>query len=166
MKGMLLYADLPANGTFPKTDTANSANAKDLGLLYNAYIADPRVFSCPSKPIAASTLYVIQRSTGGVSNLNIADTSYGYDSRHGVTDAMAAILGDKRTSGTVSDNHGPQAGGNIVIGAGTVEYRDSEKNSVGDGVVDPDIFTAGPAYGSASTPGTLSFEQDGFIDNQ
>jgi prepilin-type N-terminal cleavage/methylation domain-containing protein len=166
MKGMFLYADLPANGTFPKTDTTNDANARDLGLLYNAYIADPRAFSCPSKPIANATLFNIQRSTGGVSNLDIADTSYGYDSRHSLTDALAAILGDKSSTGKLSDNHGLQAGGNVVIGAGTVEYRDTIKNPVGDGVFDPDIFSAGPAYGSAATPGSLSFEQDGDIENQ
>jgi prepilin-type N-terminal cleavage/methylation domain-containing protein len=164
-KAMFMYSDVPANGTFPKTDSANNANCADLGLLFNAYVMDPRVFSCPSKPVGTAVLNGITRSTGGVSNLTATDTSYGYDSRHSPTDAMAAILGDRSTAGKLSNNHGPQAGGNVVIGAGTVEYRDSIKNPVGDGVFDPDIFSSSTTYGQAPTPGSLSFEQDGDIVN-
>jgi prepilin-type N-terminal cleavage/methylation domain-containing protein len=166
VKACFMYADVPANGTFPKTDATNQANAKDMGLLFNAYIMDPRVFSCPSKPIAGGNLNKIERSVAGVSNLDIKDTSYGYDARHGPTDAMAAILGDKKVSGTVSDNHGPQAGGNIAIGSGTVEFRDSCKNPVGDKVTDLNIFNADVEPGAVVEPGNLTFEQDGDIENK
>jgi Tfp pilus assembly protein PilE len=61
-KAMFMYADVPSNGTFPTTSTekddpfACEAPLAAWGLLYNKFVADPRVFSCPSRPTPAKDL--------------------------------------------------------------------------------------------------------------
>src|SRR3982750_386798 len=54
-KASFMYADVPANGLFPTRGTKDDPyNDKKpllaLNLLYNRFIADPRVFVCPSSP--------------------------------------------------------------------------------------------------------------------
>lgn len=54
-KAMFMYADVPSNGLFPTRAAAGDPYADDkpllaLNLLYNKYVADPRVFACPESP--------------------------------------------------------------------------------------------------------------------
>lgn len=119
-KAMFMYSDVPANGTFPcaSSDPDTADPLLSLGLLYNKYVADPKVFSCPSKPVPPAALAAMV--PGGP-----VATSYGYDPHHGPDDAIAAIASDWKGAGQNSDNHGPNVGQNVMIGAGTIEYMES-----------------------------------------
>ncbi len=149
-KAMYMYADLPANsGIFPTTATGtdpfanNSDGEKALSFLYRRYIADPRVFSCPSKPLASTDLqkFVTYDKDNQAPDSNFK-CSYGYDSGHSATDAVAAILSDSSGSGTDnSKNHGQDAeskglGQNVLIGAGTVEWMAQPTHPVGENKLD------------------------------
>jgi len=179
-KAMYMYADVPANGVFPTQDTTGvpmadaSEPMKSLNLLYKAYIQDPRVFSCPSKPVASSKLQEIQQYVAGTawSTCNMTDLycSYGYDPGHSSNDAVAAIAADKKGTSPngVSDNHGVGLGGNVLIGAGTIEYRDSKVNMLGTDttgakLIDPDIYNLDSSIGSTTG---LTRDLDGNIRQQ
>jgi len=134
-KAMFMYADVPANSKFPETD---GTALESWGLLYNKYVADPRVFSCPSKPTPAKEL----QAWAPLETVPIT-CNYAYDKLHGPNDAVAAIAADKKGSSNNSDNHGLDAGQNVLIGAGTVEFRDTIINRVGNNEQDDDIYAGG-----------------------
>jgi prepilin-type N-terminal cleavage/methylation domain-containing protein len=155
-KALYMYADTPANAMFatngPAGDPRNGDPMQSLNLVYGAYIQDPRVFSCPSKPVSPAALQKIKAFPPGGDML----TSFGYDPGHGVYDTLAAIMADKiGAAGANSDNHGLNAGQNMLIGSGTVEFRDSPVNFVGDSKQDDSIYT--------NDSGTIPPELDGFI---
>ena len=135
-KAMFMYADVPANkGMFPNM---SDDPTHSLSLLYNQYIVDPRVFSCPSTPPDMTKL------TGWKPGQPMSRdmSSYGYDPSHSPNDAVAMIAADKSTAGKNSDNHGKNAGQNVLIGQGTIEFRDTVVNNLipsGEGS-DPDIY--------------------------
>jgi prepilin-type N-terminal cleavage/methylation domain-containing protein len=175
-KACYMYADVPANGSFPTMSTTAgdpfavpASPMESLNLLYRSYVADPKVFSCPSKPVGPSLLQAIKPTkdgalTDGGASMLAAAISYGYDPGHGPNDAIAAIAADKKGVGTNSDNHGSGQGQNVLIGAGTVEFRDSPKNplgadSGGTAMLDDSIFE-GPTFGS---PAEYTREMEGFI---
>ena len=116
-----MYADVPANNVFPTRGTtadrfADTQPMTALGLLYNKYVADPRVFSCPSHPVDPKLLEVLKPGGAVVS-------SYAYDPGHGPKDNPGTvILGDMKGSGRNSDNRGNSAGQNIVTVAGSSEW--------------------------------------------
>jgi len=145
-KAMYMYADVPANGIFPCEGTLwNADGDENLGLLYRGYIMDPKVFSCPSKPTSPALLNVIVASKAGVGiNAQAMKTGYGYDAGHTPNDAMAAIVADRPSGKANSRNHGGAtgsgAGQNVLIGAGTVEFMDGVKRSLGDNVTELSIF--------------------------
>ena len=174
-KAMYMYADVPANGIFPSqsagaigTDLPGKPICA-LNLLYKAYIQDIRVFSCPSKPISPGRLMAIKEYKAGDAwpeDMTKDDCSYEYDPGHSPNDAVAAIAADKKgvTTRGVSDNHGSGLGGNVLIGAGTIEYRDTKVNLLGTDnagveVKDGDIY--GP---NESDPG-MTRSMDGYIRN-
>jgi len=155
-KALYLYADTPANVMFatdgPSGDPRNGDPMKSLNLLYQAYIQDPRVFSCPSKPVPPAALQKIVSFPPGGDMLS----SYGYDPGHGVYDIQAALMADKIGSGGAnSDNHGLGAGQNILIGSGTVEFRDSPVNFIGNNMQDDSIYT--------DDSGSIPAEMDGNV---
>jgi len=124
-KAMYMYADVPANAVFPcaSRDPDTSDPMVSLGLLYNNYVADPRVFSCPSKPIPPATLAAL------VPNGRVM-SSYGYDPAHGPNDAVAAIAADWKVAGENSDNHGANTGQNVLMGAGTIEFMEKASREI------------------------------------
>ncbi len=148
-KACFMYADVPSNaGLYPSKGTHNAANNMlALNLLYKGYIADARVFSCPSYPIGPAKLAAIPDTTGGTKApaMVAADTNYGYDSRHSQNDATAGLAADSSVAGANSNNHGANAGQNILFGGGSVEFRDSVKINHGDGVIDDDIYAVNAA---------------------
>jgi prepilin-type N-terminal cleavage/methylation domain-containing protein len=155
-KALYMYADSPSNNTFatngPVGDPRGGNPMESLNLLFNGYIQDPRVFSCPSKPISPSLLQKIASFPPGGDMVS----SFGYDPGHGVYDTQAAIMADKiGVAGANSDNHGLNAGQNMLIGSGTVEFRDSPVNYVGNNMQDDSIYT--------DDSGTITPELDGFV---
>jgi prepilin-type N-terminal cleavage/methylation domain-containing protein len=147
-KAMFMYSDVPANGTFPQQ---NSKAGESWGLLYNKYVVDNRCFSCPSKPTPPADLQAWKPLDPVPTTCN-----YGYDYRHSPNDAVAPIAADMKTASTNSDNHGKDAGQNVMIGAGTIEFHDSPKCYFGDQKYDDDIFN-GPSSNCDLT-------QDGYIE--
>jgi hypothetical protein len=152
-KAMFMYSDVPSNGTFPcaGSDKEIADPMLSLGLLYNKYVADPKVFSCPSNPIPASALAAI--TPGGR-----VTSSYGYDPAHGPNDAVAAIASDWKGAGENSDNHGPNAGQNVMIGAGTIEFMESASRRL------PDIEVGKKRFDNIfQRDSELERQDDGFI---
>jgi hypothetical protein len=158
-----LYADEPANGRFPTLSTTADRFADPnpmgaLSLLYRDYVQDPKVFSCPDRRTAQQLLH-FQKLTPTVKGhlapggtyLTAASCSYGYDPGHKPDDAVAAIAADKKGTQGNSDNHGANAGQNVLIGSGAVEFRDTAKNFLRGGLdgktpeEDPDIYSPNPA---------------------
>jgi prepilin-type N-terminal cleavage/methylation domain-containing protein len=151
---MDMYADVPANGCYPTTATSGDPFADKnamsaLNLLYKAYVQDPRVFSCPSKPVPPSTVCRIV-TPGDPSPA--PESSYGYDPGHGKLgeagepdDGPAAVMADKKGAGKNSDNHGANTGQNVALANGNVEFRYSVINLLGNdangkALQDDDIF--------------------------
>ena len=151
-KAMFLYADVPANFLFPTKDgtganqyAVSGSTAKSMQLLYRSYVADPKCFSCPSKPISGGILQALQPAGG--TPWDLYSTSYSYDPGHGHDDVMTAIAADHKGVFANSDNHGINAGQNVMVGEGTIVFLDSPANFLGTDVtgasiVDTDIFSA------------------------
>lgn len=141
-KAMYMYADVPANKNFPTTSTTTDPFAVQGSTLPSQqilldYIGSPILFSCPCKPLPRNQIMNIRRSGTMIS-------SYSYDPGHGPNDADPAIMADKKGTGANSDNHGAGAGQNVLIGAGTVEFRETVVNPLPGGLKDTDIFQLDP----------------------
>jgi prepilin-type N-terminal cleavage/methylation domain-containing protein len=174
-RALHIYGDQPGNGCFPTMSTTpgdpmadDSRPMESLNLLYRGYIVDPKVFSCPSRPVAPSALQAIvptkdgHLSDGGAA-MAAANIAYGYDPGHGVSDVMAAIAADKKGAGANSDNHGAGQGQNILVGGGSVEFRDSPRimfgaDTSGAPMSDPSIYTK-----DFGAPAEFTREMDGYV---
>jgi prepilin-type N-terminal cleavage/methylation domain-containing protein len=155
LTAMYMYMDSPSNaGTMPTNASGtdpyahSGATAEGLNRLYRNYINDPRIFSCPSKPVAPTVIQNIggwptdggtAPTTGNV--MDAASTSYAYDPGHGSNvSSMVGVLADKPQGSVNSNNHGRAAGQNVGFGT-SVEFREGVKNPLGEGREDPNIFT-------------------------
>ena len=152
-KALIMYSDVPSYATFP-TDTrgARGHPLPSLGILYGDYVTDYRVFSCPAKS-TVNELKSLGRTVGATPSpnpLNATMTHYGYDpgnkgtgfKPHSPADTMTVVAADFTAAGANSDNHGPNAGQNVLLAVGSVEWRDGIANSDAgskDPRVDPDI---------------------------
>lgn len=147
---MFMYADVPANGgMFPTCSTTKDPFAAGdgvtaLNLLYRGYVNDPKVFSCPSNPRAPSNLKTIVPTVNGRFQLPLIPTSLGYDPGHNSQDKGVAIASDQPENSANSDNHGPNAGQNVLLGGGEVEWRSVPENVLPDGSRDGNIFGLNP----------------------
>jgi hypothetical protein len=110
-----------------------------LNLLYDIHIPDARVFACPSK--MTSTTGINKASRNALSpNLGGLDESpgcsYGYDSGHTPTHAMAAIAADAGhgTTGAKEDNSRNHRGDgqNVAMATGSVSWHDSGERDLGE----------------------------------
>ncbi|MBI3831136.1 MAG: prepilin-type N-terminal cleavage/methylation domain-containing protein [Planctomycetes bacterium] len=155
-KSCAMYADQPSNyGKFP--DEATSLKA--LNLLYDVYVKDARVFSCPSNPSLDVLLSSsgVATSTAGT-NLNNTMTKYGFQKAQVPTRAVAGLAADFGSGppGNNSTNHGKSgtegAGQNFLIVSGSVEFLDTTKRAISQGP--DDIF--------ADDSGTVG-DDDAFI---
>jgi hypothetical protein len=134
-----LYSDATPNlGLFPvyvaATDHTNESGDGHttngllaIAQLFDAYVKDHRVYSCPSRSSATSQLVRYQAPTPTTIT---GYTYYGYDPGHSPTHATAGVFGDM--GALHLDNHGNSTnhgydgpGQNIAIGAGSVEWWDS-----------------------------------------
>ncbi len=156
-KGLALYAEVPAWACFP----TNKLNARgdpltSFGILYRDYVADFRIFSCASKPTIAqlSTLTPVIAGTPAATPLNATMTHYGYDpgnqgtknSPHTTSESMAVVAADMQGTSNNSDNHGPNAGQNCLLAAGSVEWRDTNQSIIATGsptITDTNIYADG-----------------------
>lgn len=162
-KALYMYCDVPASGMWPTCSTtsepfdwlADKNPMHALNLLYKAYVQDPRVFSCPSRPVPLAELRKMTQYSAGDSWthrqwMTPAQCSYGYDPGHSPNDQRAAIMADKKGAGKNSDNHGSNAGQNVLLADGSVEFRETPvnlllPNAAGQPQQDDDIFGLNPA---------------------
>ena len=151
-----LYSDASPNlGKFPMAVASSpSTDAEGAGgyitkgqiavsQLYDAYVKDHRVFSCPSKSTNTSILVRYQAPTEPTVT---GYTYYGYDPGHTPVHATAGVFGDLGTTHATnvsnSTNHGSDGPGqNVAIGAGSVEWWDAAstratKNANGSATTD------------------------------
>ena len=125
-----LYADsAPNQGMFPIYGTdANANGLKALNLLYNGYIKDHRVFSCPGNPTKTDGIPAFNGNQAAMPMwLMPEQTQYGYDPGHRREHATAGVVADFSDDPTRnSANHGAgRPGQNVAIGAGSVEWTES-----------------------------------------
>ena len=158
-KGLALYAEVPAWACFPTNKLAplRGDPLPSFGILYRDYVADYRIFSCASKPTIAqlATLSPVIGGSVAATPLSAAMTHYGYDpgnqgtknAPHTTSESMAVVAADiQGSSGKNSDNHGPNAGQNCLLAAGSVEWRETNVSIIASGtptVTDTDIYSDG-----------------------
>jgi type II secretory pathway pseudopilin PulG len=165
-----IYADVPAHGAYPTYGGSPGSGAKDarlaLNKLFNNYISDYRLFSCPNAPtlgrLEKLSPWNDKANTPGTYPLTVESSGYGYDQRHTPSHSMAAIASDTPNGGLnnaagVPNNHGVNAGHNVLIGSGSVEFITTPSRAVGDGLSDPNIF-------ENNVSEKLKLESDGFIE--
>lgn len=133
-----LYSDAGPNlGLFPMYgDDPNANGLKSLNLLYNGYVKDHRVFSCPSAstPTVRIPLFTGDPATMA-SWMSPQHTNYGYDPGHMPSHATVGVVADFSDDPLKnSPNHGSdRPGQNVAIGAGSVEWRASPEGIYTDG---------------------------------
>lgn len=153
------------DGIFPTrakkdADKYTSGDAQEaLNLLYRQYTDDVRIFSCPANPVAKTLLEsVLPSSATGWPAAGAAfkespagaagnSTSYGYSPGHDSGNSRVVILADHQGAGPKgnSDNHGKDAGQNVLSAGGAVTFMAEKTNQLGRDdtgavVVDSDIF--------------------------
>jgi len=154
-KGMSMYYEIASNTCFPTDILPGPGNPMpSLGILYRDFVSDYRIFSCASKP-TLTDLVKLGPTIGPVpaaTPLSAVMTRYGYDPGnkgtnglpHTPNDSVAVIVADIVGAGANSDNHGPNAGQNCLLGGGSVEWRDKCDFVVASGAVavsDNSIFS-------------------------
>lgn len=101
--------------------TTPATELNSLGLLYNQYITDRKIFRCPSDSGVKE-----ENNLGltGSTTCTVSTCSYGYDDNHTAADDPGVVLAaDTRGSGTAnSDNHN-LAGQNVLYLDGHVEWK-------------------------------------------
>lgn len=138
-KSCSLYADHPTN--YGKMPDDGSSALFSLNLLYDGYVKDPRVFSCPSTPTLEKLVGGTGVATAEVGpNLDTTMTKYGFQRGQIPTrgvGGLAADFGAGPVAGN-SQNHGKTGtaglGQNFLVVSGTVEFLDvtTRKTSNGD----------------------------------
>ncbi|HLX61901.1 MAG TPA: DUF1559 domain-containing protein [Planctomycetota bacterium] len=144
----------------PGKDQYSGDAQEALNLLYRQYTDDVRIFSCPSKPLSAAMLSQILPCTAkgwpntpGTSFKQAApgtegmSTSYGYSPGHNSSQKRVVIMADRQGIGPKgnSDNHGNDAGQNILFAGGAALFANEKKNQIpkddgGAEVTDSDIY--------------------------
>jgi prepilin-type N-terminal cleavage/methylation domain-containing protein len=153
LTAMYMYSDSPDSGGYlptlgSKSDSFDQkqTSSQALHLLYRQYVNDPRIFACPKdpkrpQPARLQELATTQNGRLPAQPMTPADTSYSYDPGHSTNiSSMVALIADDRGARENSDNHGPNQGQNVGFGA-SVEFRESPRNTLGEGQFDPDIFS-------------------------
>ncbi len=133
-----MYAEIPAHmGRLPDYGDGNPMSA--LNLLYDSYIDDPRVFSCPFAPFSVK---VLNKATAPGFTPNLGDresspgSSYGYDighlDTHGVA-GIAADAGNGRDASKKSNSRNHNGNGQyLLLGAGSVEWLERGIRDLGE----------------------------------
>jgi prepilin-type N-terminal cleavage/methylation domain-containing protein len=163
--GLAMYLDTPVNGVYPSTGVAGPAETrKSLTFLYNGYVQDYRIFSCPSKPTTAALANLsVTTQPGNVlgpNPLTVTNCGFGYDNRATPLRSNAAMMSDTPNGVANSLNHGVSngvgVGQNVLLVAGSVEFINTEFRNVGEGLRD-NIFADDP-------PAACPDISDGFIE--
>ncbi len=129
---------------FNKAATDSDTAAEELtslGLLYNQYINDRKIFRCPSD---SGVTEANNLTLTGSSTCTSATCSYGYDDNHKSSDDPGVViatdaLGTVTSGNLYSDNHG-QAGQNVLYIDGHVEFKGTRTCGYYNGTSYDDIW--------------------------
>ena len=141
----MMYSDSAASGGLSPD---GSTSLKAMNLLFDSYIRDARLFSCPGNP----TLSQLEGASGlanttnapSAANLTSAMTNYGFQKGQRPTNAMGGLASDFGTgpAGGNSRNHGTSGtngvGQNFLIMSGSVEFMETKTRQLSSGT--DDIF--------------------------
>ncbi|MGD0088646.1 MAG: prepilin-type N-terminal cleavage/methylation domain-containing protein [Planctomycetota bacterium] len=138
-KGMYIYSTTfhcyPTTATGADPFAVTGSTLPSLNVLYPNWIQDVRVFRCPDSRESLNLAGIVPAQNGHLQDAGAAMvSSYGYDPGHNPEDdeqSLAAIAGDKKGKEKNSDNHTPNAGQNLIIGQGTIEWHDTIVNFLG-----------------------------------
>ena len=134
IKCMHLYADASPNlGSFPIYGSSHNSNGHEaMAKLFDTYVKDYSVFSCPSKATDTRSLKPYQ--SPNESTLQAGYTNYGYDPGHNPTHSTVGVVGDLgvlHKKNFNSTNHGSDGPGqNVGLGSGSVEWWDTPNRQV------------------------------------
>ena len=164
--GMLIYADenTARADSFPTDSGAGTGAKESLSKLYNAYVSNRELFSCPSLATDTSglrTADIASTRDDSAGGDNLWSSSYGYDDSKGLIDSPnAALMADNDNAADgIGDNHKGQ-GSNVLYIDGHVDWRGTVTTGlVTDDYFDVDIFsddaiTAGDGAGTTGTVNT------------
>ena len=119
------YSQYPTIGVGNLGYTTQPQDA--LNLLYRQYVDDPRVFICASQqPKPDLTNVSVSTAAGYAGKLH---SSYGYSPGHTSINSRVIVLADKPGGGNNSDNHGKNAGQNILSAGGSVSFMPAPPNN-------------------------------------
>ena len=143
--GILIYAeenDAVAD-SFP-TDSDGGAK-ESISKLYNAYVTNRELFSCPSLATDTSGLRIgdiANNTDGSTAGDGVWNSSYGYDDTKGITDSPnAAVMADNDDGRALGENHKGQ-GMNVLYIDGHVDWRSTVTTGLStDDYYDIDIFS-------------------------
>ncbi|MEI6231629.1 MAG: type II secretion system protein [Planctomycetota bacterium] len=120
------YALYPTIGAEKLAYTERPQDA--LNLLYRQYIDDVRVYFCPSNKMSPTELDTVM--TAGSGNFKGSlKSSYGYSPGKDSKNSRVIILADKKGKGLNSDNHGLNAGQNVLTAGGSVNFVPAAPNN-------------------------------------
>lgn len=149
----LTYHCYPTTATGPDPFGVTGSTMPSLNLLYRDYVTDARVFWCPGDPSPPPVNRIVPTKSGHLQDGGAGMvSSYGYDPGHNPEDdeqSALAVAADRKGKGKNSDNHGPNAGENILLCQGTIEWRDTVVNILGNDktgqvIKEDDIYSLNP----------------------
>lgn len=154
--GLALNMYANDNGEQYPTGGSNAAGElNSLGLLYNQYVSDRKIFRCPSDSGVTETSNL---NLAGSSTCTSVTCSYGYDDNHRSSDDPGVViaadaLGTVTSGNLYSDNHG-QTGQNVLYIDGHVEFKGTTTCGYYNGTSYDNIWcvgseTAGFTYNSS-----------------
>ena len=137
-KGLYIYSTTyhcyPTTATGSDPFAVTGSALPSLNLLYAGYINDIRVFRCPTDPTPVPLEGIVPTQNGRLQDGGAGMvSSYGYDPGHNPEDErqdVVAVAADRKGKGKNSDNHSNR-GQNIILGQGTIEWRDTVVNNLG-----------------------------------
>lgn len=162
-KGCSLYSDVSSN--LGKMPTYSGSALKSVQLLYDAYIKDARVFSCPSSPSLDKLLggTLTNPGKGDVPNMDNTFSKLGFQPNQLPTRGVGGLASDYGSGPTAgnSDNHGRSGtqgqGQNFLVVAGSVEFLDRKTRATSGGGTD-DIWADDSGNAQVS-------DDDAFLQN-
>ena len=138
-KACAMYCDVSSNNGLMPFHGTTGTSLKSMNLLFDAYIKDGRVYSCPSNPTTAALVPGLANTTNAPASANLTNTmtKYGFQSGQRPTNAVGGLASDFTTAASNSTNHGTSGvlgvGQNLLVVGSSVEFLDSITRTVAAG---------------------------------
>ncbi|MBM4054446.1 MAG: type II secretion system protein [Planctomycetes bacterium] len=147
LKHIGLSLRMYANDQDDALPTGGSTGMESLGMLYDTYISDRKIFRCPSDSGVSAANNMDLTAAPDIFTTNASFTisrcSYGYDDTHTLKDSSGVVLAAdaKGTpTGSLSDNHN-EWGQNVLYLDGHVEWKGTATCGYYNGSTYDDIYS-------------------------